>query len=97
MYQLMSICDVTPSASSRTGSGSQGYKFAALSATSADIMHPVDCATGEVGACAFLPKGPTIRSTVCFPAREGAGPETLSSNLAAADGLLPVNRDTGEI
>ena len=89
--------DVTHSASLWAGSGSQGYKIAAPPATSAEIMYRVDCATEEVGTGVFLPKGPTIRSTVCFPAREGAGPETLSSNLAAADGLLPVNRDTGEI
>src|SRR6476469_1912647 len=91
--------DVSPTAPSRTGAGSQGYEFAAPPATSADIMYRVDRATGEVGACMFSPKGPTIGSTVCFPAGEGAGPQTsgdfslLSSNLATANGLFRVNRD----
>ena len=94
--------DVNPTAPSRTA-GSQGYEFAAPPATSADMMYRVDRATGEVGACVFSPKGPTIGSTVCFPVGEGAGPQTsgdyglLPSNLATANGLFRVNRDTGEM
>ena len=95
--------EVNPTLPSQTSAGSQGYEFAAPPATSADIMYRVDRATGEVGACVFSPKGPTIGSTVCVPAGEGAGPQTsgdyglISSNSATANGLFRVNRATGEI
>ena len=95
--------DVTATASSRASTNSQGYEFAAPPATNADLIYRVDRATGEVGACVFSAKGPTIGSTVCFPAGEGAGPTPsgdyglISSNLATASGIFRVNRNTGEM
>ena len=79
------------------------YEFAAPPITSADLMYRVDRITGEVSACQFSTKGPTIGSTVCFPAGEGAGPQPrgdyglVPSNLATASGLFRVNRHTGEM
>ena len=95
--------DVSPTASSQASTNSQGYEFAAPPATNADVVYRVDRATGEVGACVFSAKGPTIGSTVCFPAGEGAGPQAsgdyglIASNSATANGLFRVNRNTGEM
>jgi len=89
--------------SSQRDTGSQGYEFAAPASTNADLIYRVDRTTGEVGACRFSPNGPTIGSTLCFPAGEGAGPQPesdyglLSSNLATANGILRVDRNTGGI
>jgi hypothetical protein len=94
---------VSPTPSSQVSEDSQGYEFAAPPSTNADVMYRVDRATGEVGACVFSAKGPTIGSTICFPAGDGAGPQPrgdyglISSNLATANGLFRVNRQTGEI
>jgi hypothetical protein len=88
---------------SRTTRNSSDYEFAAPPATDADLVYRVDRFTGEVGACAFSVKGPTIGSTVCLPAGEGAGPQRpgnyglIRSNLAVAKGLFRINRDTGEV
>jgi hypothetical protein len=95
--------DVNPTVSSPASSDSEGYQFAAPPASSADFIYRVNQASGEVGACAFSAKGPTIGSTVCFPAGEGAGPQPtgeyrlVSSNLATANGIFRVNRQTGEM
>lgn len=94
---------LSPTVSSQVSDDSQGYEFAAPPASTADLMYRVDRATGEVGACLFSAKGPTIGSTVCFPAGEGAGPQPsgdyglISSNLGTANGLFRVNRQTGEM
>jgi hypothetical protein len=94
---------VSPTTSSQVSDESQGYEFAAPPSANADVMYRVDRATGEVGACVFSAKGPTIGSTVCFPAGEGAGPQSsgdyglISSNLTTANGLFRVNRQTGEM
>lgn len=82
---------------------SADYEFAAPPITNADLVYRVDRITGEVSACQFSTKGPTIGSTVCFPAGEGAGPQPrgdyglVPSNLATASGLFRVNRHTGEM
>lgn len=92
--------DVSPAASSQTRAGSQGYEFAAPPSNNADLVYRVDRATGEVGACVFSAKGPTIGGTVCFPPGEGADPQSsgdyglISSNLATASGLFRI--ETGE-
>ena len=80
-----------------------GYDFAVPPATDADLVFRVNRETGEVGACVFSPKGPTIGSTMCFPAGEGADRQTsgdyglIPSNLATAKGLFRINRQTGEV
>jgi hypothetical protein len=80
-----------------------GYEFAVPPATDADLVFRVNRETGEVSACVFSPQGPTIGSTVCFPAGEGAerqpsgGYGLIASNLAAAKGLFRINRQTGEV
>jgi hypothetical protein len=82
---------------------SSDYEFAAPPATDTDLIYRVDRVSGEVGACAFSTKGPTVGSTVCLPAGEGAGPQRpgnyglIRSNLADAKGLFRINRDTGEV
>jgi hypothetical protein len=82
---------------------SQDYEFAAPPATSANLMYRIDRHTGEVNACQFAANGPAIGSTVCFPAGDGAGPQTpgdyglAPSNMAQEIGLFRVNRETGEM
>jgi hypothetical protein len=82
---------------------SSDYEFAAPPATDTDLIYRVDRLSGEVGACAFSTKGPTVGSTVCLPAGEGAGPQRpgsyglIRSNLSDAKGLFRINRDTGEV
>ena len=82
---------------------SADYEFAAPPITNADLVYRADRITGEVSACQFSTKGPTIGSTICFPAGEGAGPQPrgdyglVPSNLATANGLFRVNRHTGEM
>jgi hypothetical protein len=95
--------EVSSTPGSPIGSDSQGYEFAVPPATDADLVFRVNRETGEVVACVFSPKGPTIGSTVCFPAGEGAGKQPsgdyglIASNLATAKGLFRVNRQTGEV
>jgi hypothetical protein len=88
---------------SDVATGAADYEFAAPPITNADLVYRVDRITGEVSACQFSTKGPTIGSTVCFPAGEGAGPAArgdyglVPSNLATASGLFRVKRHTGEM
>jgi hypothetical protein len=89
--------------SSQADAESTGYEFAAPPATNANLIYRVNRTNGEVSACQFAPKGPAIGSTVCFPAGEGAGPQSpgdyglLPSNFAQEPGLFRVNRQTGEM
>jgi hypothetical protein len=95
--------DVSPTPSSQASTNSPGYEFAVPPATNSDVVYRVDRSTGEVGACVFSAKGPTIGSTICFLAGEGAGPQPagdyglIPSNSATASGLFRVNRNTGEM
>jgi hypothetical protein len=79
------------------------YEFVAPPSTSADVVYRVNRYSGEVGSCVFSVKGPTIGSTLCFPAGEGAGAQRLgdyglvASNSATANGLFRVNRQSGEM
>jgi hypothetical protein len=82
---------------------SPSYYFAAPPATDSDLIYRVDRKTGEVGACTFSPKGPTLGSTICVAAGEGAGPQRpgnyalVRSTWTQAKGIYRVNLVNGEV
>ncbi len=68
-----------------------------------DRVYRVDRATGEVGACQFQLKEGGVGVTICFPAGEGAGPQTpgeyglMPSRHEKEGGIFRVNLRTGEM
>ncbi len=67
------------------GHASDGlYDFASVPATDLNRVFRVDRSTGEVGACQYGlgdakgGKDKTVGVTLCYPAGEGAGPQTPS-------------------
>jgi hypothetical protein len=93
----------TTTSSQADAAETTGYEFAAPPATNANLIYRVNRTNGEVSACQFAAKGPAIGSTVCFPAGEGAGPQSpgdyglVPSNFAQEPGLFRVNRQTGDM
>jgi hypothetical protein len=54
------------------------YEFLPAPQTDLNRVYRVDVATGEVGACQYGLKEKTVGVTLCYPAGEGAGPQTPS-------------------
>lgn len=84
-------------------SGAAPFAFAPAPQLDLNRIYRVNVATGEVGACQYGLKEGTIGVTFCFPAGEGAGPQTLgeyglvSSSHTRESGVFRVNYRTGEI
>lgn len=84
-------------------SGASPFAFAPAPQLDLNRIYRVNAATGEVGACQYGLKEGTIGVTFCFPAGEGAGPQTLgeyglvSSSHTRESGVFRVNYRTGEI
>ncbi len=83
--------------------GASPFAFAPAPQLDLNRIYRVNAATGEVGACQYGLKEGTIGVTFCFPAGEGAGPQTLgeyglvSSSHTRESGVFRVNYRTGEI
>lgn len=55
-----------------------GYDFLPAPQNDLNRIYRVDRATGEVGACQYGLKDKTVGVTLCYPAGEGAGPQSPS-------------------
>jgi hypothetical protein len=79
------------------------FEFAPAPQTDLNRVYRVDRATGEVGACQFQLKEGGVGVTICFPAGEGAGPQTpgdyllMPSRHEREGGIFRVNQRTGEM
>ena len=79
------------------------FEFAPAPQNDLNRVYRVDRATGEVGACQFQLKEGGVGITICFPAGEGAGPQTPSeyglmpSRHEKEGGIFRVNLRTGEM
>ncbi len=79
--------------------------FDFVPAPQADLnrMYRIDRVTGEVGACQYGLKDDSVGVTLCFPAGEGAGPQTpgeyglVASRHQSEGGIFRVNLRTGEM
>jgi hypothetical protein len=54
------------------------YEFLAAPETDLNRVYRLDRASGEVGACQYGLRDASIGVTLCYPAGEGAGPQTPS-------------------
>jgi hypothetical protein len=83
--------------------GAQSFQFAPAPQTDLNRIYRVDRQTGEVGACQYGLKDGSIGVTLCFPAGEGAGPQSPSDYALIASrhdregGIFRVNEKTGEM
>ncbi len=59
-------------------SAASNYDFMSAPQTDLNRVYRVDRATGEVGACQYGLKDKTVGVTLCYPAGDGAGPQTPS-------------------
>ena len=89
--------DVGSTPSTQANTNSQGHEFVVPPATNSDVVYRVDRSTGEVGACVFSAKGPTIWNTT-FSRRRRCGAST-SRGLRVhpfkfGDGQRPFSRQS---
>jgi len=81
----------------------QQYEFMAAPHQGLNRIYRVDKSTGEVGACQYGLKEGGIGVTICYPAGEGAKPQTpgefglVASNHQSEAGIFRINRRSGEI
>ena len=79
------------------------YEFLAAPEIDLNRVYRIERATGEVGACQFQLKEGGVGITICFPAGEGAGPQTpgeyglMPSRHEKEGGIFRVNLRTGEM
>jgi hypothetical protein len=79
------------------------YGFVPAPQTDLNRMYRVERVTGEVGACQYGLKDGTVGVTLCFPAGEGAGPQTpgeydlVASKHEREGGIFRINQRTGEM
>jgi hypothetical protein len=80
------------------------YAFAAAPQTDLNRIYRIDRYTGEVSACQYAIKDGTIGVTLCYPAGEGAGPQSgngtfdlVPSHHEREGGIFRVNRRTGAV
>ena len=79
------------------------YEFLAAPEIDLNRVYRIERATGEVNACQFQLKEGGVGITICFPAREGAGPQTpgeyglMPSRHEKEGGIFRVNLRTGEM
>jgi hypothetical protein len=82
----------------------QEYIFKPAPQIDLNRIYRVDKFTGEMGACQYAIKDGTVGVTLCYPAGEGAGPQStpgdydlVPSRHEREGGIFRVNRRTGEI
>ncbi|HVV95113.1 MAG TPA: hypothetical protein VHD15_17000 [Hyphomicrobiales bacterium] len=80
------------------------YAFAAAPQTDLNRIYRIDRYTGEVSACQYAIKDGTVGVTLCYPAGEGAGPQSgngeydlVPSHHEREGGIFRVNRRTGAV
>lgn len=79
------------------------FEFAPAPQNDLNRVYRIERATGEVGACQFQLKEGGVGITICFPAGEGAGPQTpgeyglMPSRHEKEGGIFRVNLRTGEM
>jgi len=79
------------------------FDFAPAPQNDLNRLYRVDRASGEVGACQFQLREGGVGMTICFPAGEGAGPQTPSdyalmpSRHEREGGIFRVNLRSGEM
>ena len=79
------------------------YEFLAAPQTNLNRIYRLDKATGEVGACQYGLKEGTIGVTICYPAGEGAGPQTpgeyalVASRHEQEAGVFRVDQRSGGV
>ena len=79
------------------------YQFVPTPHIGLNRIYRVDTTTGEMGACQYGLKDGTVGVTLCYPAGEGAGPQSagdyglVASNHQQEAGVFRVNRRTGEM
>jgi hypothetical protein len=77
------------------------YEFLAPPETDLNRVYRLDKATGEMGACQYGVKEGGVGLTLCYPAGEGAGPQSSSEYALAAthhaseSGVFRVDLRTG--
>jgi hypothetical protein len=86
-----------------TGAAQAGnYDFLAAPQIDLNRVYRIDKASGEVGACQYgLKDGSPVGVTLCYPAGEGAGPQTpseyglIASRHEKEGGVFRVDQRTG--
>ncbi len=86
-----------------TGAAQAGnYDFLAAPQIDLNRVYRIDKASGEVGACQYgLKDGSPVGVTLCYPAGEGAGPQTpseyglIASRREKEGGVFRVDQRTG--
>jgi hypothetical protein len=85
------------------GAVASSFEFVPAPQTDMNRIYRVDRLTGEVGACQYGLSEGTVGVTLCYPAGEGAGPQTpgeyglRSSRHEREGGVFRVNLRTGEM
>ncbi len=79
------------------------FQFLATPHVGLNRIYRVDSTTGEMGACQYGLKDGTVGVTLCYPAGDGAGPQTpgdyglIASNHQQEAGIFRINKRTGEM
>ena len=90
-------------ASGAGAAAAASFDFAPSPQIDLNRVYRIDRVTGEVGACQFQLKDGGVGATICFPAGDGAGPQTagdyglMPSRHEREGGIFRVNRRTGEM
>jgi hypothetical protein len=77
------------------------YEFLAAPEVDLNRVYRLDKATGEIGACQYGLVENSIGKTICYPAGEGAGPQTpseyglVASRHERESGVFRVDLRTG--
>ncbi|HUB63533.1 MAG TPA: hypothetical protein VL996_03670 [Methylocella sp.] len=84
------------------GALAANYEFLAAPETDLNRVYRLDRTTGEIGACQYgLKDSSTVGVTLCYPAGEGAGPQTpseyslVASHHQGEGGVFRVDLRTG--
>ncbi len=79
------------------------FQFMATPHVGLNRIYRVDTTTGEMGACQYGLKDGTVGVTLCYPAGDGAGPQSpgdyglIASNHQQEAGIFRINKRTGEM
>jgi len=90
-------------AGSALPAAAEAYQFLAAPHVGLNRIYRVDTTTGEMGACQYGLKEGTVGVTLCYPAGDGAGPQSpgdyglVASNHQQEAGVVRVNKRTGEM
>ena len=79
------------------------FQFLATPHVGLNRIYRIDTTTGEMGACQYGLKDGTVGVTLCYPAGDGAGPQSpgdyglIASNHQQEAGIFRINKRTGEM